>query len=179
MADHGRNALHAAARAMDEVVLPALDRTHPLAVEQATLVSRYLKFFAQRMDHGYERNRFELIHYTALAKSLAGNAREVSPAIGQALDAAIAKSLEIQSHPVARQSQQQAIAQELGGILCALVRTTADLADGAQGLIIERRILEASRTLLDMQRAWFAPQGWEPDPTALPSLDDVLNRPVG
>src|SRR5690606_21635601 len=66
MADHTRNALAAAARAMRDVIIPAVDPEHPLALEQAKIVARLLDFVEQRIDHVHERARCELLHYRTL-----------------------------------------------------------------------------------------------------------------
>ncbi|MCW5653895.1 hypothetical protein [Hydrogenophaga sp.] len=170
MADHSINALMAAARAMEQVVLPAVDKGHPLAMEQATLVTRFLKLFGQRWLHGHERNRFELGHYADLAEALQADAQQVSPAVAQAMaEAQLAARRSLDSADAAT-SELQARAQALAGVVTALVRTAQRVAHPARDRI-ERAVLEASAELLRMQRAWFLPQGWEPDPAAIPTLE--------
>jgi len=173
MADHSLNALRAAAKAMEEVVLQAIDPSHPLAREQATLVAKYLRFFEQRLDYAQQRNRFELAHYLALGKDSMDDARAVSPAVAQALGDAVRQAQALVDDAGARPSGLQAAAQELGGVLTALLRTAAAVDAQACGRI-ESRVLGASRRLLDMQRAWFLPQGWEPDPAAVPPIDKAI-----
>ena len=173
MADHTLNALQAAVRAMEEVVLPAVDPTHPLAGEQARLVTRYLSLFAQRMPLLGERNRFELLHYAALARTLQADADSLSPAIAAALRQAGADSDVLLLDPAATVQAVQAAAEHLAGVISALVRT-APAAPAAQRQRIETEVLVASGRLLQMQRAWFLPQGWEPDPGAVPTLAAVL-----
>jgi hypothetical protein len=36
-------------------------------------------------------------------------------------------------------------------------------------------VLAASRELVAAERAWFLPQGFEPDPSLVPSIDMVLH----
>ena len=87
MADHTINALNAVARAMDDVIFDAVDPGHPLAREQARLVSKYLKLLQSRLEYAYDRNRFELGHYTDLAVALSA-----APVTGPKLAASMAKS---------------------------------------------------------------------------------------
>jgi hypothetical protein len=173
MADHSINALRAAARAMTEVVLPAIDPRHPLAAEQAGLVAKYLHLFAERIDFVGARNRFELQHYGALAEALAADARRLSPAIAEALDTAAAGAGALLRDPAARPSALQAAARELAALVGALVRTAAEAEPGLRRRI-EQRVLADAGALMQMQRAWFLPQGWEPDPAAVPPLERLL-----
>jgi hypothetical protein len=176
MADHSLNTLRAAARAMHEVVLPAVDRAHPLAAEQAGLVARLLDLFAERIDLLGDRARFELQHHLALADAVQADAAALSPAIGQALAHAATQGRACLREPAARPSQQQAAAQALAGVLSALVRTAGGAAPPLRARI-EGQVLQAAQALLQMQRAWFAPQGWEPDPAAVPPLAQLLRPP--
>jgi hypothetical protein len=177
MADHSFNALQAAVRAMEEVVIPALDPEHPLAREQAHLVARYLALFSQRLNFIGARNRFELQRYLEIARDLQGDARTVSAAIGEALDRAIADGMALHDEVSALPSQWQAAARELAAVLTALVRTVST-GDPIQRRRIEERVLDGSRQLLEMQRAWFLPQGWELDPDALPQIQALLGPPA-
>lgn len=78
MADYTDNALLASIKALNEVVLPALDPSDPLATEQLRLVAGFLKFLGARLPYVHDRNRFELEHYLALAGRLAADARLAS-----------------------------------------------------------------------------------------------------
>ncbi|GAC1390988.1 MAG: hypothetical protein NVSMB34_04990 [Variovorax sp.] len=173
MADHSLNALHAAARAMEEVVLPAIDAQHPLAREQAGLVLRYLRLFEQRLDHAYQRNRFEVARACELGQALMLPAFDVSPAITNALREAVKTGQQLLETTSARPSALRSAATELGQLATALVRTLAAVKPEASSQV-ERLVLEKSGAWLDMQRAWFLPQGWEPDPSAVPSIDALL-----
>ena len=176
MADHSVNALRAAARAMDDVVIGAVDPNHPLALEQARLVSKVLKLLQSRLEYAYDRNRFELCHGVDLALQVLADARRLSPAIADALASAIAEGARLRDLPGARTPDLQATAQRLAGILTALIRTAAD-ADPALRQAIESSVLRAAKTLLDAQRAWFLPQGWEPNPRVVPPVETAFSLP--
>lgn len=177
MADHTINALGAAARALDDVIFDAVDPGHPLAREQTRLVSKYLKLLHSRLEYAYDRNRFELSHYTDLAAELLADARILSPAIASALAPAVEEGLRLRDLPGARAPDLQAAAQRLAAIVTALIRTVAD-ADPALRQRVEGAVLQASKSLLDAQRAWFLPQGWEPDPTRVPPIEGAFALPV-
>ena len=169
MADHTINALSAAARALDEVIFDAVDAGHPLAREQTRLVSKYLKLLHSRLEYAYDRNRFELGHYTDLGSNLLADAATLSPAIATALSAAVEEGQRLRDLAGARAPDLQAGAQRLAAIISALIRTAAGAAPALRQRV-ETAVLLASKSLLDAQRAWFLPQGWEPDPKLVPPI---------
>ena len=178
MADHTINALSAAARALDDVIFDAVDPGHPLAREQTRLISKYLKLLQSRLEYAYDRNRFELSHYTDLGGGLLADAASLSPVIAAALGAAVEAGRRQRDLAGARAPDLQASAQRLAAIITALIRTAAG-TEPALRQRIETAVLLASKTLLDAQRAWFLPQGWEPDPTLVPPIKGAFVLPHG
>lgn len=179
MADHTLDMLRSAIRAMNEVVLPNVDRDHPLALEQATLVTKILQLLEQRLPHWPGRLRMELEHQLALARALAADARAVSPTIAEALADAAARGGALLAGPegapaLSPTSWQQAT-REVGGIVAALVEA-AQGADEPRRRRIEAAVVGAADAVLTLQRAWLLPQGWEPDPGAVPALEGLLER---
>lgn len=174
MADHTLDMLRSATRAMEEVVLPAVDRSHPLALEQATLVTKILQLLTQQLPWQALRCRFELDNQVRLARALADDAAAVSPAIAEALAGALrAGDLLLSDHAATPTAQQQAT-RELGGLVAVLVDVAAQSAPAARRQHIESQVLNAAAAALQLQRAWFLPQGWEPDPSAVPPLESLL-----
>ena len=173
MADHTTNVLQAAVRSLDDVIFDAVDPGHPLAREQTRLVSKYLKLLHSRLEYAYDRNRFELSHYTDLAGALLADAGSLSPAIAAALAAAVAEGQRLRDLAGARAPDLQAAAQRLAAVVTALIRTVAD-AEPALRQRVEGAVLLASKSLLDAQRAWFLPQGWEPDPSVVPPIEGAF-----
>ena len=76
----------------------------------------------------------------------------------------------------ARAPDLQAAAQRLAAIIAALIRTAAS-ADPVLRRRIEAAVLVASKSLLDAQRSWFLPQGWEPDPAVVPPIEGAFALP--
>lgn len=173
MADHSLNAIRAAAKAVEEVILPALDPKHPLAREQAGLVARTLRLMEQRVDYAHARNRFELAQACDLGEALEAPPFAVSPGLDNALREAVQAGRELLASPQARPSQLHAATTALGELIAALVRTIDAVRPQALPQL-ERLVLEKSTAWLDMQRAWFLPQGWEPAPDTIPALDRIL-----
>lgn len=173
MADHTLDMLHSAVRAMNEVVLPAVDRGHPLALEQATLVTKILELLEQRLPTWTARVRLELQQQLALAQALAGDARAVSPALADALDDAVARAASVAADLDATPAACNLATRELGGLAALLVQAAAH-ADTALRRRVESAVVAAADPVFKLQRAWFLPQGWEPDPGAVPPLEQML-----
>ena len=173
MADYTDNALRASIKALNEVVLPALDPSDPLATEQLRLVAGFLKFLGARLPYGHDRNRFELEHYLALGERLAADARPASAEVSQRLDQAIdGARILLQGQRVSVADMRSATAA-LSAPISGLVRVVAH-ADSALRQRIEQTVLAGSKPWVDMQRAWFVVQGFELHPDELPSLDEAL-----
>lgn len=177
MADHTGTALLAAARALDEVVAPALDGRNPLAAEQLRLVSGVLAFVEQRVDYHYARSRFELLHYLRVAGTLRQHADACPPIIADALKRATAAASRLEADRCARTQDLHAATADLAAAISALVRA-AGRADGTTARHVHAVVTAASRDFVDAQRAWFLPQGFEADPARLPSIDTALHGPA-
>lgn len=172
--DHTDDGLRAAIKALNEVVAPAIDSSNPLAVEQLRLVSRFLGFLRLRIPHEHARAQHELRHYLALAQELvpiAPNDAPVQPRdlLRDAVDAAGPLAL----NPRASAQQLQDGIGLLSSALSTLVRQVAE-APAAVRAPIEHAVVRAARSLLDVQRAWFLPMGFEPDAARVPDLFAAL-----
>jgi hypothetical protein len=173
MADHMDNGLIASIKALDDVVAKSIDASNPLAREQLMLVSRYLGFVRQRAPFQFERDRFELEHYIALGKALARFS-----AIGLADGAPSVASAVRSGQTVLEQvrpttAQVRAAIDALTTAISVLVRCVAN-ADPDLRRSVERTVTAASGRLFDLQRAWYLPMGFEPDPNLVPTLEQAL-----
>ena len=173
MADYTDNALLASIKALNEVVLPAVDPSDPLAGEQLRLVAGFLKFLGARLPYVHDRNRFELEHYLALGMRLAADARLASPQVAQRLDQAIDEAEALLRGPRASVEEMRRAAAALSAPISGLARVVAD-AEPALRRRVEQAILVGSKPWVDMQRAWFVVQGFELHPDELPPLDEAL-----
>jgi hypothetical protein len=191
MADHTDNGLRAAIKALDEVVAPAVDASNPLAVEQLRLVSRYLGFLRERLQYQSDRDRYELWHYTTLAQSLlaltqtqtqtTSQSRSQSQSQSQSQSAQVDQRLAhavVAAVPLCEDANVplatiRAAIGSLTAAISALVRSVGHVPPSLR-TPIERLVLEASKRLLDVQRAFYLPIGFEPDPKLVPTMDSAL-----
>jgi hypothetical protein len=165
--DHSDNALRAAIKALSEVVAPAVDPTDSQAVQQLRLVIDSLDFLRQRLEYLHDRERFDVRHHLAVASAV------VEDADADALRDAIASAEGVYGRPEARTAELRAASAALAAELRNLVRDVAD-ADPSVRSRVERRILGGTRERIEADRAWHAPQGFDPDPGSTQPLEAAL-----
>lgn len=179
MADHIDNGLIASIKALTDVVAQSVDSSNPLAREQLTLVTRYLGFLRQRLPYQFERDRFELDHYLTLAKSLTGLAPNGVTAGAPPLELAVSAGEAVLLSTRATTAQVRSAIDQLTTAISVLVRCVA-AAEPDLRRQVERTVTVASARLFDLQRAWYLPMGFEPDPKLVPSLEQALAAsPIG
>jgi hypothetical protein len=177
MADYTDNGLLASIKALEKVVMPALDSADPLATEQLRLVSGFLKFLRARMEHGYPRQLFELDHALRLAQQVAADAGLLnSPELSQRLAAAVAQGQVVQAQAVPLPADVRSAAAELATVVAGVARA-AGSADAPLRRRIEQQVMAGSKRWVEMQRAWFVPMGFDLRPDELPPIDQALYWP--
>jgi hypothetical protein len=174
MADLTDNGLRASIKALDEVVAPAVDAGNPLAVEQLRLVSRFLGFLRSRLQYQAERDRFELRHYLALAGALRADAAACGPSCATLIADAIDAGTTPFERGDASTHEIRSAVERLTAAVSVLVRSVAD-ADPTLRQRVERTVVAASKSLFDVQRAWYLPIGFEPDPEQVPNIEAALS----
>ena len=163
MADYTDNALLASIKALNEVVLPAVDPSDPLAGEQLRLVAGFLKFLGARLPYVHDRNRFELEHYLALGVRLAADARLASAQVSQRLDQAIDDAELCCSGPRAR-SRRCAAPPGRCRRRSAAWRGSSPTPTRRCAGASSRSSWSGSKPWVDMQRAWFVVPGLRAPP---------------
>ena len=170
MANHADNDFRAAAKALLDVVAPAIDAHNPLARQQLKLVVDWLDFYRSRLPYNQDRERLEIAVQLDTARSIASAAPEAAvTALRAAIDAAATVHAGLGPRPV----EVRAVTARLEDEISAVVRLSPGFAEPARQNI-ERVVVRDAKVLLDAQRAWFLPQGIEPDPDAIPPLDVAL-----
>lgn len=174
MADVTETGLRAVVKALTTVVAPALDPSDPLAKEQLKLAVDYIEFVRARLEHLYDRDRFELTHSLALARAVlplgaASPSTSTSALLDGALREGAAELARVGANPVALKSAAAA----LGAAVRELVREAAGF-DAAQRRAIEAAVLRASDARIAFERAWYLPLGFDPAPHEVGALAEVL-----
>jgi hypothetical protein len=163
-------------KAMQDVVLPAIDPANRLAVEQSQLIMGMLNLMATQLplQHRFDRDELQRLvaTYTRLEQ-----ASEAAPALRQPAEplAALRRAAEqmLPQCSVDPAELHQAV-RTLREALGSFVAEVGVLADDSALPLIKDAILDLSREQLLRERALMAPQGWEADPAAVPSIHSLL-----
>ena len=177
MANHADNDFRAAAKALADVVAPAIDPRNPLARQQLKLVVDWLDFYRSRLPYNQDRERLELAVQLdtarAIASAVPAAAAAAAIAAVAALRAAIGAASTVHAGLGPRPVEVRAVTARLEDEISAVVRLSAGFDEPARRSI-ERVVVRDAKTLLDAQRAWFLPQSIEPDPGAIAPLEVAL-----
>ena len=154
-------------RAIQAVVLPAIDPDNSLAREQATLVAGQLKLLAGQWNRadGYARICLADLLETVGSLSPAGG-RETLAAAEMLKNAARA---------------QGAAEDCYKGLMAAadrLVRAADQDGDAQFFTELKRRLLDFSLRQSTRDRSWFAGSGFDLKPSELIPIDDIVSRQV-
>ena len=151
--------LAAIAKSLTDNVLPAIDSANPMAVEQMHLALATLGLVRQRLPDLHAWLRRDLADNLALARTIGAD------------EAAIAES--DRTLALAERSPQQIEAQ-----VRALKEAIAARIDAVRGTDAARSVAEAviaaQEPMILRTRAWAIGMGFEPDPSQIPNLSDLL-----
>jgi hypothetical protein len=175
MADHVDNGLRAVIKALNDVIMPAIDAQNALAIEQARLVTKYLEFVRSRLPFYHERASFELSHYLGLATRLTRFSSVLPPEIALALGSSVERGQSISQTPSVSMEEIGAASAALSASISAAVRSAASRSEDHHREI-ETIVLAASREYLDAQRAWYIPMGFELDLAEVRDLAEALTQ---
>lgn len=175
MMDHTENTLRAAQKALTDVVGPVLDPMDPQAAEQLRLVVEYLDFVRGRLDDINDRVRADLLQAITIGRrchrQLADAER--TRGLGEVLGQGESVVSQVAAHPQAMKDAAMAIHEEITDLIRSL---GAD--DPERGRDIQRIIVTGYKPMLDFERAWFLPFGFDPEPAKALTTGEALGRLV-
>lgn len=170
--------LQSVIKALSDVVLPAIDPNNKPAVEQGKLSIGLLALLAQQLPLQFRFDCDELARLIATSRELSVHAQggagtqtalaalnEAVLVAGFSLDAA-------RSSPTDIEAQVRAL-RFAAGALITEVHRDGDVACRPK---IQQAVLAMSKEQLLRDRSMMLMQGWEPDPKAIPPLDELLAR---
>ena len=175
--DHTSVGLRAAARALSDVVSPAVDPENAQAREQLRLAIDYIEFVLERLDFFHDRELFDLRHHLGMAKAVQRIISPLALTRGAALAAAIERAertLPERRTPVLAMKDATA---GLAAAIAALVQEAPRLDDKVR-MNIEQCVLQASKERIAFERAWYLPLGLDPDPHEVQELMEVIDGPA-
>jgi len=163
-------------KAMTDVVLPAIDPANKLAQEQARLVVGMLGLMAQQLPLQFRFDRDELARLLELAgelKRVAGGAAALRPGVDAMGRAAAAAAQTLEQARIGPEQLEQAV-RDMRATTSEVVRAASVSADERTMRQVQDAVLAASREQLLRDRSWVLAQGWEPDPAAIPGIQELL-----
>ncbi|WP_018000694.1 hypothetical protein [Paracoccus sp. N5] len=169
------NTLQACVRGLEQMIVPAIDPDNPLALEQATLIARTIRFTIARLPHVVARSRQEMRLYQEMAEDLVSDMAAVAPAELPALQDEIARADALWHDPHAGLERIDACAEELAARIAALVRSCRD-DDSAAARRIECAVLRHSPAINRLNRSWHVLSGFETRPEEIPPLPSLFPR---
>lgn len=166
-------------KAMKDVVIPALDSSNRLAIEQSQLIVGMLDLLASQLPIQFRFDRDELGRLLLGLESLAAICAEAPSlqATATQLREQQAAAAELHARCSVDPGELTAAVRALRVAVSAVVVEAGQQAPAATAERIERVVLALSREQLLRDRAMVAPQGWEADPAALPSIRALLPAP--
>jgi hypothetical protein len=171
--DHTENTLRGVVKALTDVIGPAIDPSDALAKEQLRLVVDYLEFVRERLDALYGRERFELSHHLEMARTLHALEPACSPQAREKLTAALRDGNDVRARPGAGVPALKSATAALASAIRSLVREAATFDEPVRRRI-ERAVIDATEGRVKFDRAWYLPLGFEPAPSEVLPLSDLL-----
>ncbi len=151
--------LAAIAKSLADNVLPAIDASNPMAIEQLHLALATLGIIRQRLPDLHAYLRRDLADNIALARQIESDR------------AVIAESERVLASPACSPQQIEAQVRTLKEAIAARI-------DAVRGTQVARAVAEAviaaQEPMILRARAWAIGMGFEPDPTQIPNLADLL-----
>ncbi|WLP89063.1 hypothetical protein [Gordonia sp. NB41Y] len=167
MIDHSENALRAVIKSLRDVVAPAVDPGDPMAQEQLALSLGTLEFLHSRLDRSDARARFELRARLHLARGL----HVVLPSGSVQMAEAMEQAEGLLGNVDAQVAELRAASARLGAVVAQVM---ASEVDAEVRTAMETAVLDGSEALVEFERSWYRPLGFDPHPESIRSLDDIL-----
>ena len=164
-------------RALNDVVLPAVDPTNQPAQEQLQLTIGMLTLMAQQLPLQFRFDCDELARWLTVSHELRDRVQQCADT--RASLAALARHTEAAAGTLERaratpDDVHQRV-RELRATIGELVTLAYRDGDVDQRKVIADIVLDASHQQLLRDRALLLMQGWEPDPEAIPPIADLLD----
>ncbi|WP_018990738.1 hypothetical protein [Aromatoleum toluclasticum] len=162
-------------KAMKDVVIPAVAGTNKLAEEQSKLVVGMLNLMAHQLPLQFRFDRDELARLVDTCSALKDVATSgpVTSAARVALIERAAEARQLLEQCRRDPDELRRSVHALRAAICDTVDAFAQTGEPEQ-LEVERIVLAMSAEQLLRDRSLVKPQGWEPDPAAVPDIGVLI-----
>lgn len=158
-------------KAMTEVILPAVDPSNELAIQQAQLMIGHMALLSQRLPLQYRSDCDELARLLQLFDSLASDAGIGGGDLSGPVEAARDVLARAKAEP---EELVEAIRNLAAALDQPLQEAVSSKNENTRRTVLEL-VLNSSKDQLLRNRAWLIMQGWEPDPSAVPDITTLLS----
>ncbi|MDX9789103.1 MAG: hypothetical protein RBT11_20175 [Desulfobacterales bacterium] len=165
-------------KSMKDTVLPAIDPTNKLAVEQGHIILGLLSIMSQRMDLEYRYDRDELARLLRFAELIQRQAQGGGDTRTALLDlkTVVAKGADVldraRAEPLELVRAVQSLRSRIGVVIQAVF---SDGASESKQALHEEVIANAREQLL-RERSWLIMQGWEANPAEVPPIESLISE---
>lgn len=157
-------------KSLSDVVLPALDPNNKLAQEQARLIVGLLGLMAKQLPLQFRYDCDELTRLLAFADELQRQA-----GVGdRELSAQQVHGARVLERAQADPDEVLQAVRDLRASTGALISRVFEGDDGAAQDRVQKTVLAMTSEQLLRERSWLLSQGWEPDPKAIPAIEQLL-----
>lgn len=163
-------------KAMVDVVLPAVDPDNKLAQEQARLIMGTLGLMAKQLTVQFRFDCNELarmVEFSHELRRLALGGAETSEASAQ-LAASTNRASGVLDRAKAGPDEVEQAVRELRAATGAVVTGVYRDGEASSQDRIQKAVLAMSKDQLIRDRALLITQGWEPDPQAVPAIEELI-----
>lgn len=167
-------------KSMTDVVLPAIDAENQMAQEQAQLIVGMMHLMAARLPMQFHYDLDELQRYLDLSQKilvLAEGGESTSDEMA-ALQTLTEHGTKVVAGAQASPSDLELAVTNLRNQISSLVNALWQDGEQSSRSEVGRLIVEVSKAQIMRERSWFAPQGWDADPSLLPPIEELINYPV-
>ena len=165
-------------RAMKDVVIPAVDAKNELAMQQAQMIVGLLNLMAHQLPVQFRFDRDELQRLVASVQGLSAlNSQDPAiSAAAQQLQACRSAAADVLERCATDPVELTVAIRDMREATSVLMTTTSGGGDKAALALVESTILSLSKEQLLRDRSLMLPQGWEPDPKAVPAIEELLKQ---
>jgi hypothetical protein len=160
-------------RALEEVILPAIDPAQKLAIEHTKLCITNLRMIAAQHDKAYQLAVAELRLFSALIVRLgAATAKVLEPTLRADLEQADAASWA--NFQVPATDHIESLTLRYRELAVAIIESPAVRADIETHQRVSAMVMAHSAEETLMRRAWMALSGVELNAASLPTIDEII-----
>jgi hypothetical protein len=168
--------IQAVIKALEDVILPAIDADNTLAVEQGYIAANTLKLALKRQPMMYRYDCDELAGFLELASTLkqeiAGQAH--SDELLNELSACIGNGRSTLSRAQVEPVELEQASFQLRDSISKVIKAYSSHCSADQLKAVGKSVVSHAQRQITKERAWVVDLGWDIDPESLPDIGTLL-----